>query len=76
MELPLNELLALMIALVTTALTFGMVGGRKPEIGIISFGIGLLLASLAGLIDIFIPITLFMVTMILIGWRYAREGRE
>lgn len=71
MELPLNEILALMIALMSAALGFGVVGGRKSEVGMISFVLGLFLASLAGLIDMFIPISLTVIMGLLIGWKYA-----
>lgn len=72
MELPLNELLAFMIALMFTAFGFGLVRGRKAEAALMMFVTGLFVSAMAGLIELFIPIILTVVLILIIGWNYAR----
>ncbi|NVM22036.1 MAG: hypothetical protein HWN68_09690 [Desulfobacterales bacterium] len=70
--MPINELLAFMIALMLAAVGFGLVRGRKPEAALIMFTAGLFISAMAGLIGLYIPITLTVVLALMLGWRYAR----
>ncbi|MBA7686969.1 hypothetical protein ES703_95429 [subsurface metagenome] len=72
MELPLNEILALMIGLMFAAFGFGLVRGRKAEAALMMFVVGLFFSAMAGLIELFIPIILAVVLILFIGWNYAR----
>lgn len=72
MNLPINELLAVMIALMFAAVGFGLVKGRKPEAALMLFTVGLFISAIAGLIGLFIPITLTVVLALMIGWKYAK----
>lgn len=68
----MDELLALMIALMFAAVVFGLVKGQKPEAALMGFIAGLFIASMAGLIELFVPITLTVVLAVMLGWKYAR----
>ncbi len=72
MGLPLNEILALMIALMFAAVGFGLVRGRKMEAALTMFVTGLFVSSFAGLIELFIPIILTVALVLSISWKYAR----
>lgn len=72
MNLPVNELLALMIAFMFAAVGFGLVRGQKPEAALVMFVTGLFIASFAGLIGLFAPITLTVVMALMLGWKYAK----
>lgn len=72
MSIPINELLALMIAFMFAAVGFGLAKGRKPETALMTFMVGLFIAAMAGLIGLFIPITLTVVFALMLGLKYAR----
>jgi len=72
MEIPIDALLAFMIALMFAAVGFGLVKGRKPEAALMTFIVGLFISAMAGLIGLFVPITLTVVLALMLGWKYAR----
>lgn len=72
MELPIYEFLAFTIALMLSAVSFGLVKGKKPEAALIMFVAGLYITSVIGLIAISIPITLTVVLALLLGYKYAK----
>ena len=72
MDIPIDILLAFMIALMFAAVGFGLVKGRKPEAALMLFIVGLFISAFIQLIELFIPITLMMILALMMGWKYAK----
>lgn len=73
MNVPINELLAIMISLMLAAVGLGITKGRKSEAALIMFVVGMFFSAVAGLIMIAAPLILMVVLMLLLGWKYAKE---
>lgn len=72
LELPIYELLGFTIALMLSAVGFGLVKGKKPEAALIMFVAGLFISAVVGLIGVSVPITLTVVLALLLGYKYAK----